>query len=295
MATRRSSRKPKGTIKSYGDKAAVAQLLGLSVESPIKTVESKERKENDVIVHVDNRDDFSSDSLYESESDTFDSSEEMNSTLLTPSASRRERRKTPHPTIVALEAEKSPEIDVESDAEPIGAPKMENKTPIDAEPVEIRRYCDDFERKLQLSGRGHEVKTKYKPKTLDDYRRWKKEQEQKKIGSLGFDRLNPKYAEKIAKKLRQKEYGASLREFANRGVPAKTSRGLLPSLSMGGFSRRQMGLDYAQRLPKPGIQRKKDLKRGHVTCIPLMDVMKARHEREKALVDSLRQRVKTLK
>ena len=41
------------------------------------------------------------------------------------------------------------------------------------------------------------------------------------IGSLGFDRLNPNYAEKVAKKLRQKEYGASLREFANRGVPAK--------------------------------------------------------------------------
>ena len=35
-------------------------------------------------------------------------------------------------------------------------------------------------------------------------------------------------------------------------------------------------------------------RKSHVTYIPLMDVMKVRHEREKALVDSLRQQLKAI-
>eukprot|EP00118_Oscarella_pearsei_P029103 m.3666 g.3666 ORF g.3666 m.3666 type:complete len:299 (+) comp9676_c0_seq1:437-1333(+) len=293
-AARKRKKNAKGTIKSHSDERTIASLLGFLVDEPKKTVEKQEDRT------VEKKADISDDSLYESESDTFDSSEEVDSTLLTPrSASEMppRRRETPHPSILRLEDESDGEKDEKKESESVIALPQIKSSP---ERQELRQYCEQLSNCLER-GRGHRVK--YKRKTLADYRRWKEEQQQqRKVGSLGFDRMNPEYIAKVQKRMRQKEYGACVRDLAERGVPARGS-GQLPPLN-GAASGRQTGINYARSWQQLNpVRKKRDVGRdgeprmgkGMERQVPLLEIMKARHEKEKAMVQNIRKQIETLK
>ncbi|XP_062499410.1 uncharacterized protein LOC134176766 [Corticium candelabrum] len=137
----------------------------------------------------------------------------------------------------------------------------------------------------------------YKPRTLADYKRWKLAQQDRKLGQLGFDHLNPEYQKRLAKASRQQEYSRSIRHKPSdvRHTKKLISLPIIPEQS-----KREQALEYARKNKQTLTLRVKNQTRNKTSKkvnaeLSLVDVMKARHAREKQLIDNLRREVATLR
>lgn len=320
----------KGTIKTYGDPKRVAVLLGIDDKQDVKERKAKEQESavikrvpaltHDVRVVVKEYEAPSSDieSLADSvcDSDTFNSSDEMDSMVHSPSLSNLKQviNESVDDVITLGNEVKLPDTGNDLEVQDVFS-SQEPKEPDKSHATEKRNSSlkkeeerlpnvQEWEYTLPpIPEAAPEIvpetkKQRYKPRTLTDYRKWKREQEERKLGQLGFDRLNPEYQKRIAKAARQKEYSESIKQCPIK-VKHSKQQAIFPVIPE--QSKRQLALEYAkkQQTLMPSInkhvQPRKQRNKKSENIMSLVDVMKARHNREKALVDALRQEVAALR
>ena len=331
MIQRRGKRlkKSNGTIKTHGDPKRVATLLGIDDKQDGEFVEERKAKEQnrvvsrrepplvrDIRVLVKAHEAPSSDveSLVDSlcDSDTFNSSDEMDSTAYSPSLSNlnQDISQSVDNGTKPWHEMKLPDTDNDMEVQDVcavrkleepdksrGSKERDNAL---KKGEELVSYLSDVQELRYTLPAIPETKKRphYKPRTLADYRKWKREQEERKLGQLGFDRLNPEYQKRVAKTIRQKEYSELIKQCP---ITARHSKQVVTFPVIPEQSKRQQALEYAKKqqelMPhiKERVQPPKRRKQKNTNIMSLVDIMKARHDREKALVDTLRQEVAALR
>lgn len=328
------TKKSNGTIKTYGDPNLVAALLGIDERKDATRVRVESKKEQEpnrdasqrdnAMIHdigrVANAQEASSsdvESLVDSlcESDNFDSSDGMDSRACSPplSSLKRDAQESLDPIGKPESVEEASDRMLEPEVEKVDA-VSEQKEPHENSPPSEREATLQKRTKLVsgLSGIQElrytlpsvlevlpEVKKPrpYKPCTLTDYKRWKREQEEHKLGQLGFDRLNPEYQERVAKAARQREYSNSIRRHGIH-IDVRHRRQVLALPVIPERSKREHALKYAKKqhqLPPPVKEQPRKTDNKTHKELSIVDIMKRRHAREKLLVDSLRNEVAALR